>query len=411
MRKPHILLFNRSFWPDLEATGQLLTQLCGELAKNYTVTVIAGRSYYCKEEAFGPCSLFSHEKFEGVNILRVRHTRFWKGSLAGRFMNWITYTALSFIAALGLKPDLIIACTDPPFLGLVAMLISRLKSAPFIFDIQDLYPDAAIGLGKLKHGFLSRTFDFLNRKALNAAKAVVALDEGMKRLLITKGIPNEKIRIVPNWVDTKVIKPAPIAENPCVEKLGLRGKFVIMYLGNIGLTQDFNAVLKALALAEGHLPVFLIFVGEGSAKENLINEVRSQRLKSVIFLPHQPPEALSACLCMAGLHLITLKKGMGGSVVPSKVYSIMASGRPFLAVTDKESEPARLALDFRCGLWAPPDDAKSISEKINWAINHPAELEEMGRAGRRLAESKFDKGIILKEWARVIGKIITLENA
>ena len=115
----HILVFNRSFWPDIEATGQLLTELCEELAKKYKITAIVGRSHYMKEDFFAPGRFYSREMYKGIEILRVRHTRFWKGRFLGRFTNWLTYSILAFIVALRVKPHFIINCTDPPFLGIM----------------------------------------------------------------------------------------------------------------------------------------------------------------------------------------------------------------------------------------------------------------------------------------------------
>lgn len=390
----------------MEATGQFLTELCERLAERYEVTVIAGRSYYAKREAFRPYSLYSSEIFNGINILRVRHTRFWKGNLLGRFINWFTYTALSFLAALVIKPSLMVACTDPPFLGIIAMVISRLKSAPFIYNTRDLYPDVAIELGKLKRGFLSCMFDYLNKKALYAAAIVVPLGQSMEDRLISKGVPKERIRVIPDWVDTSMIKPIPKKENPLAEKFGLADKFVIMYSGNIGLSQDFSLILRSITTVKSELPFYLVFIGEGSVKEKLIHEVKSLGLKNVMFLSYQPLETLSFSLGLADLHLIPLKKGMAGTIVPSKVYGIMAAGRPYLAITDKESEPARIALEFKCGLWTEPENSKALSEGINWALNHPAELGEMGKAGRRLAETKFDKGIVINDWFKLLGAVL-----
>lgn len=393
----HILILNRSFWPDIEATGQFLTELCERLAKSYRITVIAGRSYYLKDSfKFG--RLYKQEILHGIEIIRVRHTKIWKANILGRIINWLTYGILAFIVALRIKPHLIIACTDPPFLGIIAMLISRLRHIPFIYNCRDLYPDGVLALGKLKKGFVSNSFDYLNRKALSAACFVVCLGASMKDRLIKKGIPESHIKVIPDWVDTSAINPVPKNNNPLFRKLGFKNKFIIMYSGNIGLSQDFSSILNSISMVKDRSCFDLVFIGDGAAKENLKEQSQKLGLENVLFFPYQPKDMLSFSLSMADLHIIPLKKGMSGMIIPSKVYGIMAAARPYLAITDMHSEPARIAKEFNCGLWAKPQDIEAITEIINWALVHPDELEEMGNRGRRVAERHFDKELIIKEW-------------
>lgn len=401
----YILWLNRSFWPDIEATGQFLTELCEQLAKKYRVTVIAGRSYYTGKEDFKSGRLYARKIFNGIEILRVRHTRFWKGSLWGRITNWLTYSILAFIVALREKPKMIIACTDPPFLGIIAMIISRLKSVPFIYNCRDLYPDFALGAGKLKEGFISYIYDYFNRKALSAARLVVSLGLSMQERLEAKGVLKKQIKTIPDWVDTSIIKPVAKIDNPLLEKFGLKNKFIIMYSGNIGLSQDFSSILESIATIKEHTSFSLVFIGEGAGKENLKKEVKRLGLENVLFLSYQPKDMLGFSLGMADLHVIPLKKGMAGASVPSKVYGILAAGRAYLAITDKESEPARLVEEYNCGLWAAPEDIRAIAKNISWALDHPYELEKMGEIGRRIAETRFDKNVVIKEWFNVLDSL------
>jgi colanic acid biosynthesis glycosyl transferase WcaI len=396
----HILMFNRSFWPDVEATGQFLTELCEQLAKRYKITVIAGRPYYGEKDTFGRGRFLKRDIYKGIEILRVRHTKFWKKNLMGRILNWVTYTVLAFAASFKVKPDIIFVCTDPPFLGIIAMIIGRLRSIPFLYNTRDMFPDVAIELGKLnRNNLIGLAFNYFNKKALASALSVVCLGHSMKeRLMKDKGIPEDHIHIIPDWVDTTLIKTIPKNENPLVEKFGLKDKFVIMYSGNIGLSQDFNVVLNSFKEIDASNNCCLVFAGEGAGKKNLKDQAALADLKNILFLPYQPLEMLSFSLGMADLHLIPLKKGMSGTIVPSKVYGIMAAGRPYLAVTDKESEPARMAEEFNCGLWVLPDDRDAVLDKIAWALQNPEELKRMGLIGRRLAENRFDKNLIITEW-------------
>lgn len=409
IQNKHILIINRSFWPDMEATGQFLVELCEQLAKTYKVTVIAGRSYYAEEDEFRAFSIYKNERFNGIDILRVRHTRFWKANLIARMINWVTYSVLAFLAALKIKPGIIIVCTDPPFLGIMAMLLGGLKSTPFIYNCRDLFPDVAWGLGRLdKSNFLSQIYDYLNKKAFHSAYFVVCLGESMKDKLLAKGIPEGRIRIITDWVDISQIKPVPKMANPFLKKIAPPEKFIIMYSGNIGLSQDLGVILEAAALIKDKDSFCLVFVGNGAAKDSIKKQANLLGIRNALFFPYQPKEALAFSLGAAGLHIVSLKKGMAGAVVPSKVYGILAAGRPYLALSDKESEAAHIITKYKCGLWVSHDDVEKIADALEWALNHPAELEEMGLRARRLAETKFDKNIVINEWFKILD--IWLDN-
>jgi glycosyltransferase involved in cell wall biosynthesis len=396
-----LLIINRSFWPDIEATGQFFTELCEYLAKDYKVTVIAGRSYYTKDSSWGFGKFYKKEQYKGIKIIRVCNTIFWKGNLVGRLINWFTFGILSFLISLTISPRLIIVGTDPPFLGIIAMMVSRIKSTPFIYNCRDLYPEVAVAMGKIKkHSLLGRTFSYFDKMALNSARLVVCLGPTMENKLKAKGVSEDRLRVISDWVDTSLIKPIPKNENPLLKKLGLQNKFIIMYSGNIGFSQDFSSILQALSVVKED--IYLIFIGEGAAKKSLKSEVSSRGLKNVMFLSYQPLDALSFSLSMADLHLIPLKKGLAGTIVPSKIYGIMAAGRPYLTISDKESEAAILAKEFGCGLWGAPSEPNEIAQTISWAINHRDEIEKIGQAARQIAEMKFDKNIVMKEWLSVL---------
>lgn len=398
-RLKHILFFSRSFWPDTEATGQFITELCAELANKYKVTVIAGCSYYIKEDYFRAFSLYRKEKLGKVTIFRVMHTKFWKGNLVGRIMNWLTYGILALLVALRLKKvDLIIISTDPPFLGILAMVLKKIKSTAFIYNCRDLYFDVAMVLGKLKPGLIAKVYDYLDKKAFNAAATVVPLGLSMQRRLIAKGVDRRRIRVISDWVDTGVIKPVAKENNPLLRELGLENKFIIMYSGNIGLTQNLDSILRAVADIKKPSSFFLVFAGEGAAKKGLRELAQELGVQEVLFLPYQPMEMLSYSLGMADLHIVSFQKGLSGAIVPSKVYGIMAAARPYLAIGDKESEPAILANEFGCGLLVEPDDIVGITKAFDWALAHTEELRQMGKRGRELAEARFDKNSVLKDW-------------
>jgi len=406
--KKHFLFLNRSFWPDIEATGQFLTELCEELSKSYQITVIAGSSYYIKKQDKSRGILYRKEKFHNISILRVRHTGFWKGRLSGRFLNWITFGLAAFlVGSTQEKVDLVVSCTDPPVMGLIGMIISRIKGAKFIYNCQDLYPDVAWGLGVLKKdSLLGRGFDYLNKKALSAADLVIPLGKSMRRRLESKGVSSERIRVIPHWADISNIRLVNRDENPLRKQLGIEDKFILMHSGNIGLSQEFNFLLKTLRLLRDNQNLVTVFIGDGASKDNLVKQVKLMEIKNILFLPYQAKEFLSFSLGMADLHLITLKRNLSGAIVPSKMYGIMAAGRPYLALTDTDSEAAYLAQEESCGVSIDLEDVEAIKESIIWAMNHPRDLEEMGMKGREVAEKRFAKEKIVNAWSQALTGVL-----
>jgi len=404
MKERSLVIFNRSFWPDTEATGQFLTELSEALSNVLKVTVICGMPYYNYENDIHGINLYRREKHRNIEIIRVRHTRFWKGNLIGRLTNWTTYTILAFIVALfEVRPKAIIINTDPPFLCILGILLKTIYKVPLVFNCRDLYPDVAIELEELNEGFLSKIFDFLNIRAFNSSKKIVPLGLSMKNKILGKGVDEEKIEIIPDWADTNFLKPIKKNMNKLLKQNGLNDKFIIMYSGNIGYSQDFKSILYAIKDIKKNF--ILLFVGEGGAKRSLLKLCEELKLENVKFLPYQPYEKLDESLNMADLHLIPLKKGVAGSIVPSKLYGILAVGKPYLAIADSNSEPVCIAKQYNCGLWAEPGQVDSIKQKIAWALENKKEISRMGTNGRKVAVEFYDKNVVVNEWKRLLSEI------
>ncbi|MGH7884677.1 MAG: glycosyltransferase family 4 protein, partial [Thermodesulfobacteriota bacterium] len=337
-----------------------------------------------------------------VNIYRVRNTRFWKGNLLGRLTNWITYTLLAlYVGIFKIKPRILIVNTDPPFLGIVGYLLKKYHKVPLIFNCRDLYPDVAIELGEIKDGFITKIFDYLNKLSFLESDKIVPLGISMKNKILKKGIEENKFYLIPDWADTKFLKPIIKSKNSLLKDLNLKNRFIIMYSGNIGFSQDFETILEAFKKIDSENAT-LIFVGEGAAKESLRRAVSDLELRNVMFLTYQPFELLDQSLNIADLHLVPLKEGLSGSIVPSKVYGILSVGKPYLAIADEDSEPVTIAKNNNCGLWARPGDVDGISEKLKWAVNNKELLLEMGRKGREVAVKNYDKKIVISKWVDLL---------
>jgi colanic acid biosynthesis glycosyl transferase WcaI len=211
----------------------------------------------------------------------------------------------------------------------------------------------------------------------------------MCRRVQARGIDPRKIHVVPNWIDTATVRPT-LASAALRQEWGLDGKFVVMYSGNLGLSQGLDSLLES-ACRLREQPVAFVLVGDGASKTALMARATEWCLDNVRFFPYQPRERLAESLGAADLHLIPLRRGLAGCIVPSKLYGILAAGVPYLAAVDEDSEVARVTHEYGTGLRILPDDPDSLSDALRWCLSHRVELQKMGRRGRSLAVCQYDR--------------------
>jgi glycosyltransferase involved in cell wall biosynthesis len=401
--KLRVLVFNRSYYPDVEATGQLLTELCSDLAISRAVHVIAGQPNFVKSKGGG---LIEEDCYQGVTITRVRNLRFSKRSMLGRAFGLVTYLVLAFWAGLtARRPHVILVETDPPVLGLLAACLSRWHRCPFIYYLQDLFPEVGLALGRLRPGIITRLLHWATQVGLSGAERVIVLGQDMRGKVISRGIASRKITVVPNWADTELIYPRP-RTNPWEGSHCPNGELVVMYSGNLGLSQNLEQLLMA-ARELRPLPIRFVVVGEGAAKERLMEQARAWNLDNVRFLPYQPKEKLGESLAAADVHFIPLRRGLAGSIVPSKLYGILAAGVPFIAAVDSSSEVARVAKETGAGLVIPPDSAPDLATALRWCTENRSVLPDLGKRGRHAAETQFSRAVCVRQIDQVISEVVS----
>jgi len=397
LRRLRVLFLNRSYYPDVEATGQLLSELCADLATRHEVTVIAGRPNFVDART-------GHEVHAGVQVARVRTLRFKKVRLLGRAVGLLSYLVQALWAGLRQRrPDVIVVETDPPVLGVLGAFLKWWHGSRLVFYLQDLFPEVGLILGRLRPGPLASFLRWATQVGLKNADRVVVLGEDMRRRVLARGVEAAKIAIVPNWADAEALRPAT-GENPLRREWGVEGRFVVMYSGNLGLSQSLGHVLEAAELLRGE-PVEFVFVGEGAAKAGLMARAQERRLDNVRFLPYQPKNRLGESLGAADVHLIPLQRGLAGYIVPSKLYGILAVGRPYIAAVDEESEVAAITREWGAGLRVEPDSAEAVAAAVRWSLAHREELAAMGRRGRQLAEMHFDRRHSVESFERVLSEL------
>lgn len=387
----HVAFFNRSFYPDTAATGQLLTELCEDLVRAHgcRVSVVAGVPLLpapAGEIHQQHGLMFSREQYRGIEILRARGTRFSRRRFLGRFSNYLTYFLSACYAGLRLdRPDVIVALTDPPIVGLAAYLASRRFSAPLIMSYQDIFPEVARLLEDFHSQTVSSVLEAINRFLVRKADRVVALGSTMRAKLIDgKGADAARTLVIPHWADCSEIV-AGEKRNAFAEAHGLVDRFVVMHSGNIGLSQNLEGVVEAAACLKEAPDIQFIFIGDGVKRRALEDRVRSLGLRNVRFLPYQPKERLAESFAAADLFIVSLKPGLAGYIVPSKLYGILAAGRPYVAAVEEACEVAAITRRYDCGVLADPQNPDDLARQILALYRDPGRARRLGLNARQAA--------------------------
>ncbi len=405
-----VVCFNRSYYPDVTATGQLLTELCEDLVRQHgcAVTVVVGMPLIGvggAPAAVKTRGMFTEECHNGVRVVRARNSAFPPRSFVGRVANYLSYFVLSLMAALTLpRPDVVMTLTDPPIIGLAGWLMAKRFRVPLVISMRDLFPEAAQGLRGANNALTDFLLDRSVKFYLHRAQAVIALGETMRRRLIDgKGVAAGRTALIPDWADTGSIQPVD-KRNQFSSLHGLDNAFVVMYAGNLGASSGLEFVLDAADQLRQQPDIKFVFVGEGIMKAPLEQRARQKSLPNVQFLPFQPREILSEVFSSADVFLVPLKQGLEGYSLPSKLYAVMASGRPYIASVCESSEVVYLTRQYGCGLTVPAQDAAALAGEIMKLRADPALTARLGAQARRAAAS-FDRAGGVQRYAELLRKV------
>ena len=402
--KPSVLFLNRSYWPDAEATGQLLTELCEDLAPSLDVTVIAGQPN--GNPAGAAFRRRGIENRQGVRIRRVWHTRFAKRFLPGRIVNYLSFLIAAFWAALWIKrPAVAVVETDPPLLCLIGWYLQRVRGAKLVCYLQDIHPDIGIALGRFRDRWPLRLLRRLLFHVYRHADRVIVLSRDMRDRIVQSGVQSQRVACIPNWIDTSLVRPVK-QDNPFRRQHGLAGQFVVMYSGNLGLCQRLEDVVAAAVFLRKRADILFLLVGEGSLKPQLENQVAELGLTNIRFLPYQPKAELAASLSAADVHLVPLDERVAACLMPSKLYGVLASATPFIAVAPDECELSELAIEHGVGVLAPPGQPEALAEVIERLADEAWDLEGMGLRARRLAETHYDRNTVTAQFLALLHDVL-----
>ncbi|MCP5424600.1 MAG: glycosyltransferase family 4 protein [Gammaproteobacteria bacterium] len=398
----HIIFLNRFFHPDLSATSQMLSDLAFSLAKaGKRVDVIASRQRYDVPNALLP----RQETLRGVRIHRIWTSRFGRAWLPGRMFDYLTfYTSAAWcLWRLANADSVIVAKTDPPLISVMAAGIARLRRAPLVNWLQDLFPEIASALRvRSMNGILARCLRGLRNASLRQAAMNVAVGERMATYLTGQRIPAARIAVIHNWADADAVQPLPAAANPLRATWGLSDRFVVGYSGNLGRAHDFGAVLQAAELLREQTRIVFLIIGDGYYKTWLEREAVRRRLENLAFKPYQPRERLAQSLGAADVHLISLRPELEGFIVPSKFYGIAAAGRPMVFMGDAEGEIARLLAQEHGGSTVAPDNGRQLAKIIGELANNPDLGRQWGANARQALERHFSGQQALAAWRALL---------
>jgi colanic acid biosynthesis glycosyl transferase WcaI len=348
-----VLLLNLYYPPDTSATAKMAASVVGPLSAEHEVTILCGRPSYDPTER-RPWRFWQTERSGNVKIIRAGSTDYPRTRMTRRVLNYLSYVALSVPRALVLRCDVVLAMTDPPFEGIVGAFVALLKGKAFVYNIRDLYPDMALGGSIVAPGVLARVWEKLHRWALCRATRVIVLGEDMRARIISKGVDPKRVAIVRDGADIIRAESSPPPLDPEVI-LAIRGdyRFVFLHAGNLGFYGAWETLIEAAKLLEkSDRGLGLVFVGEGAERDRL--KTLAADCKSVRFLSYFPASKIPSVLAAGDVHVITVKRGLEGVVVPSKLYGILAAGKPILAVAEAESDVSAIASQRKCGCTASP---------------------------------------------------------
>lgn len=373
------------------------------LSAAHDVTVVCGRPSYepTERRAWRLWQTEERGKSLGagnVKIIRVGSTDYSRSQMRRRVLNYLTYVALSVPRAAFAPCDVVLGMTDPPFEGIVAAFVALLKGKPFVYNIRDLYPDMAVGGSIIGAGLLARVWEVLHRWALRRARRVVVLGEDMRARIIAKGVKAARIAVVRDGAEICGAAGEPAVDSEVVRAIRSDFKFVLVHAGNLGFYGAWETMVGAARKLSDE-GIGLVFVGDGAQREKI--EAAAAGCANVRFLPFFPAGKIASVLASADAHIVTVKRGLEGVIVPSKMYGILAAGKPILAVAPRETDVASIGERRGFAICADPDDASEVAGAVREISRDAEKLQRMGEAARAAA-SDYDRVNELRKFVQII---------
>lgn len=393
----HVVAINQFYAPDPAATSQLLTELAeGLVARGHQVSVVAAGDQAGREDR------------NGVAVHRVRATRLGKRTIVHRAVDYASFYAGAFGALARVSrraPDVYLALTTPPLIAAVPQAVS-LGRTPVVALIQDLYPDVAVALGAVRDGSAThRMWAAATRLSLGRAARVIALSDAMASHLARHGVETDRLEVIPNWALVELEEaPTALAGHAARLEYGLGDRFVVMYSGNHGAGHAFDTLLEAARRLRDRPDLVFAFVGDGVRRGEVERFVAREQLDNVKLFPLAPRERLADSLAAADVHVVTMRDGLDGLIVPSKFYGILAASRPTLFIGPRADTIPQTIAATACGIACDNGDVDGVVTAITRLAGHRDEAVAMGQRGRLHLERALSREVALDRYEAVLAR-------
>ncbi len=406
----HVLILNQTFYPDVAATGQLMWDLARHLERRgHRITAVTSRNFYGTTRQHD----LAHEWIGDIEIHRLGGTALGKRNLLSRLLDFASFY---LAAARHLQnhplPDVVLSLTSPPMISTLAMLQKQFRRRPdgsrvrLVYHMMDLYPEAAVASGLMRPGNpIDRALHRLTARALKLSDAVITLGEDMRRRLerdYSEAVIPRLIHVVQPWADGNALFPMADAANPMRENLGLNGSFNIVYSGNLGVAHDLDTMLAAMKLMRDDADARWVFIGGGKRFDLLQEQVRGAGLANARFFPFQERDSLNESLNLADVHLVSQLPSFTGVVVPSKLFGILAVGKPTVMIGPADAECSRVVAAADAGFIVANGDADTLVRRLRQLRNDPAQREAIGTRARRAFEQNYEQRVACARIASIL---------
>lgn len=397
-----VIFVNRFYYPDESATAQMLADLAEQLVRSgYSTTVICSRSCYRASDS----NLASRESVNGVRVIRTGLSFLPASGILSRLISYLTFMLAAGWNACRLSNSnsCLVVKTDPPLMSVVGWVVCGLRKCVLVNWLQDIFPEVVFALhGRKVTPVLGAMLVKLRNWSLRAAYRNVVLGDAMRKVLLAEGIPDSRITIIPNWSCGSALYPTPVAENRFRKSWGLADKFVISYSGNLGRVHDLTAIVDLASELSNNDKIVFLIIGDGAQLEAIRDNIRQRELNNVLFKPFQMRQDLRDSLGCADLHITSLKPNMEGLVLPSKIYGILAVGRPIIHLGDTEGEIATLLSENDCGRCFSAANINGISAYIEGLADRSDVLRRLGSNARKLFLDRYEFRHSAKKWRSVL---------
>jgi glycosyltransferase involved in cell wall biosynthesis len=324
-----------------------------------------------------------------------------------RGANYLTYLGNALISGLrGSRPDVVLCMTDPPIVADVALLVARRFRVPLVVISQDVFPEIALQLKRLENPAVVALLRGLVSLYLKRADRVVAIGETMRRRLEDKGARRERLRVIPNWIDTQRLRPLE-GDNQWARERGYDPRFVVMHSGNVGHAQDLDSLVRSATFLRDLDDLTITIIGMGARHAELVALAELLEVDQVTFAFYQPRHLLQQSLSGADVHVVGLASGLAGYVVPSRLYGILAVARPVIVAADEESETAQVVQQVGCGIVVPPGRPELLARAIRDAHDGKYDLAAMGALGREWVEREADRSVAVRRYRDLLLELAT----